>query len=90
VVRLTSGERQPKMPDRPDVQPTEQGNRRMQALGQLIQNRRETMGMSLSVLSREMGGSPGASFLSKVESARADVSANVAVRLANARHPRFR
>lgn len=56
----------------------------MQALGQLIQERRENMGMSLSVLSREMGGSPGASFLSRVEAARADVSATVALRLADA------
>lgn len=53
-------------------------------LGQLVRDRRENMGMSLSVLSREMGGSPGASFLSKVESATADVSASVAVRYADA------
>ena len=53
-------------------------------LGQLVRDRRENMGMSLSVLSREMGGSPGASFLSKVEAAHADVSASVAVKLADA------
>lgn len=53
-------------------------------LGQYIRDRRENMGMSLSVLSRQMGGSPGGSFLSKVESARADVSPAVAVRLADA------
>jgi transcriptional regulator with XRE-family HTH domain len=53
-------------------------------LGQYIQDRRQNMGMSLSVLSREMGGSPGGSFLSKVEAAHADVSPAVAVRLASA------
>lgn len=53
-------------------------------LGTLIRDRRENMGMSLSVLAREMGGSPGGSFLSRIESARADVSPAVAHRLADA------
>ena len=53
-------------------------------LGQLVRDRRENMGMSLSVLSREMGGSPGASFLSRIEGAQVDVSAAAAVRLAQA------
>ena len=53
-------------------------------LGQYLRDRRENMGMSLSVLSREMGGSPGGSFLSKVESARADISPAVAHRYADA------
>ena len=53
-------------------------------LGHYVRDRRENMGMSLSVLSREMGGSPGGSFLSKVESGRADVSPAVAKRLADA------
>lgn len=40
--------------------------------------------MSLTQLSREMGGSPGASFLSRVESGEVSPSPRVAVRLADA------
>ena len=53
-------------------------------LGQFVRDRRESMGMSLSNFSREMGGSPGGSFLSRIEAARADVSPAVAIRMADA------
>lgn len=53
-------------------------------LGQYIQDRRNNMGMSLSALSRELGGSPGASFISKIENGLADISSSVAVRMADA------
>lgn len=54
------------------------------SLGEIIQTRRQNMGMSLSTLSRQMGGSPGASFLSRIETAQTEPSAQVAIRLADA------
>lgn len=50
--------------------------------GQAVQARRQAMEMSLNVLSREMGGSPGPSFLSKLESGQVDASSRVAAKLA--------
>lgn len=50
--------------------------------GQAVQARRQAMEMSLNVLSREMGGSPGPSFLSKLESGQVEASPRVAARLA--------
>lgn len=51
--------------------------------GQAVQARRQSMEMSLNVLSREMGGSPGPSFLSKLESGQVEASPRVAARLAS-------
>jgi transcriptional regulator with XRE-family HTH domain len=53
-------------------------------LAQLIRDRRQNMGMSLQNLSSEMGGSPGASFISRIESGEVEPSSTVAVRLAEA------
>lgn len=50
--------------------------------GQMVQARRQAMEMSLNVLSREMGGSPGPSFLSKLESGQVEASPRVASKLA--------
>lgn len=58
--------------------------REMQEFGRLIEARRGHMEMSLSQLSREMGGSPGPSFLSRVEGGEVQPTARVAVRLADA------
>lgn len=51
--------------------------------GQAVQARRQSMEMSLNVLSREMGGSPGPSFLSKLETGQVEASPRVAARLAS-------
>lgn len=60
----------------------EERTRAMQ-FGQAVQARRQAMEMSLNVLSREMGGSPGASFLSKLESGQVPATARVASKLAS-------
>lgn len=53
-------------------------------VGLLLQSRRQAMRMSLNDLSRRMGGSPGASFLSKIETGKVSASRSVAERLAKA------
>lgn len=53
-------------------------------VGLLLQSRRQAMGMSLNDLTRRMGGSPGASFLSKIETGKVSPSRSVAERLAKA------
>lgn len=53
-------------------------------LGGAIRQRRLAMQMSLSELSRQMGGSPGPSFLSRVESGELEPSRTLVRRLAEA------
>ena len=53
-------------------------------LGQTVRERRGAMGLSLEALSRELGGSPGQTFLSKIERGAIGVSPNLATRLAKA------
>lgn len=53
-------------------------------LGQVIQQRRGAMKMSLNALSARMGGSPGSPFLSKIESGIVHPTREVSTRLAKA------
>lgn len=52
--------------------------------GLLVQSRRQAMEMSLNNLTSRMGGSPGASFLSKIESGKVTPTREVAEKLADA------
>ena len=53
-------------------------------LGLVLKARRNNMELSLSALSREMGGSPGESFVSRIESGSVTPSALTARRMAEA------
>ena len=56
----------------------------MVRFGQIVQGRRSAMDMSLNALSGRMGGSPGPSFLSKIESGSVSPTREVALRIADA------
>lgn len=53
-------------------------------LGLMVQERRQAMNMTLANLSRQMGGSPSESYLSRVESEKVVPTPMVAARLADA------
>ncbi len=55
-------------------------------VGVLIAQRREAMGLSQSGLSRLMGGSPGAPFVSRIEQGKVMPTPQMAARLARALH----
>lgn len=52
--------------------------------GTILRERRESMGLSLTALTNLMNGSPGASFISKMETGERTPTRNLAVRLADA------
>lgn len=56
----------------------------MTGFGLIMQSRRQAMQMSLNVLSGRLGGSPGPSFLSKIETGQVVPTREVATRLADA------
>jgi transcriptional regulator with XRE-family HTH domain len=56
----------------------------MRAIGQLIQQRREAMGLSQASLSREMGGYPSASLMSRIESGDVELTPSSAAKYAQA------
>lgn len=56
----------------------------MKHVGQLIQQRREAMNLSQAALSREMGGYPSASLMSRIESGDVELTPSSAVKYADA------
>lgn len=56
----------------------------MRHIGQLIQQRREAMGLSQAALSREMDGYPSASLMSRIESGEVELTAKSAIKYADA------
>lgn len=64
--------------------PTAKRNARMKHIGQLIQQRREAMGLTQAGLSREMGGYPSPSLMSRIEDGSVDLTPNSAAKYADA------
>lgn len=56
----------------------------MKHIGQLIKQRREAMGLTQAALSREMGGYPSPSLMSRIEDGSVDLTPNSAAKYADA------
>ena len=56
----------------------------MKHIGQLIQQRREAMGLTQAALSREMGGYPSPSLMSRIEDGSVELTPNSAAKYADA------
>lgn len=65
------------------VKPRKEGREDLKHVGQLIQQRREAMGLSLAALSKLMGGYPSTSLMSRIESGEVPLTAKSATQYAD-------